>query len=223
MGLVRTIAEVIPLAVTVAFTMLPIIATLAVLVSSEHATRGFLLSAGYAAGLALVLGAATFGLLRSGTPRLGISPIVFVVAGILLLVLAAWRYVRRRHASTHPTKSPALLGRLENLSGPGAFAIGFQFAFHPENLLLTGAASTKIVTATLPAAGLVIVVAVFCLIGVSTVVVPSVVYALAGAGMKSALTRLRDWLLGHANAITCALLAVAGIALVAYGGWKFLS
>jgi hypothetical protein len=58
---------------------------------------------------------------------------------------------------------------------------------------------------------------------VSTVVVPSVVYALAGAGMKSALTRLRDWLLGHANAITCALLAVAGIALVAYGGWKFLS
>jgi hypothetical protein len=222
-GLARTIGEIVPLAVAVAFTMLPIIATLVVLVGSQHATRGFLLTAGYAAGLALMSGLATFGLLHVGLPRFDIAPAVFIVVGLLLLALCGLRFARRGRASTHPSRSPALLGRLQRLNRPGALGIGFQFAFHPENLLLIGAASTKIVAASLPGGGPAIVLSTFCAISVSTVLVPSIIYGVAGSSMKSTLERLRDWLLTNSTKITFALLCAAGLFLIAYGAWKILT
>ncbi len=219
-GLAGTIGEIVPLALTVAFTMLPIIATLAVVVSSQRATRGFLLSGGYAAGLGLITALATFGLDRIRVPDFKISPYISVFVGLALLALSGLRYTRRKRASTHPARSPALLRRLEGLSRPGALGLGFQFAFHPENLLLIGAASSKIVAASLPGGETALVVAIFCLIGVSTVVAPSAIYGRAGPKMKSELGSLRDWLIAQSTTITCVILAAVGVFLVIYGLWE---
>ncbi len=166
---------------------------------------------------------ATFGLLRVGLPKVDIAPTVFIVIGLLLLLLCGLRFIRRGRASTHPSRSPALLRRLQTLNRPGALGIGFQFAFHPENLLLIEAASTKIVAASLPGGGSAIVVGTFCAISVSTVLVPSAIYGIAGPSMKSTLERLRDWLLANSSRITFGLLCAAGLFLIGYGVWKILS
>ncbi|MFF1877879.1 GAP family protein [Leifsonia sp. NPDC058230] len=216
----RLLLELLPLALTVAFTLLPIIGTLIVLLSSGRASRGWLITAGYAMGLALTATAATIGLVRADLPALTGAGYVELAAGAALVVVGVVRYLRRRASPTHPANQSALARRLEHLSGGGAAAFGFQFAFHPENLVLVAAASTRIVAAELTPAETVVVIALFCAVAVSTVAVPTLLFATAGTRVRSRLAATRDWLLRNSSIITVAVLVLVGVVLIVIGVYQ---
>jgi hypothetical protein len=219
-GVLRLLVELLPFALTVAFTMLPIIGTLIVLLSSERASRGWLITAGYAAGLVLTMTAATVGLVRADLPHLTGAGYVELASGAALVIVGVVRYLRRRASPTHPANQSALARRLERLGGGGAAAFGLQFAFHPENLVLVAAASTRIVAAGLDAGQTVLVIGVFCAVAVSTVALPTALFALAGTRVRSALEATRDWLLRNSSVITSALLVLVGGVLIAIGVYQ---
>jgi hypothetical protein len=219
-GVPRLLVELLPLALTVAFTMLPIIGTLIVLLSSERASRGWLITAGYAAGLALTSTVATVGLVRTGLPDLSGGGFVELAAGAALVIVGVVRFLRRRASPTHPANQSALVRRLEKVSGWGAAAFGFQFAFHPENLVLVAAASTRIVAADLEPGQAVVVIGLFCLVAVSTVAIPSAVFGMAGTRVRSAFEATRDWLLRNSSIITSALLILVGGVLIVVGVYQ---
>jgi Sap, sulfolipid-1-addressing protein len=215
--MIPVLGQLTPLALTVAFTTLPIVATLAAILGSGKASRGWLLTGGYAVGIAIVLAVATYGTLRFVIPSNAGLWLVVLLAGIALLVLCAIRILRRRRDPAHPSNHSAVIARLERLSPGGALLIGLQFALHPENLVLIAAASTSIVHSDIGFADRVLAIAFFCAVSVSTVALPSAAYSASGAKVRPALERLRDGLLNHSRVITTVLIGAVGVALIAIG------
>lgn len=209
-------------ALVVAFTTMPVLSVLAVLLGTRRASRGLWLSAGYAVGLAVVFGIATLGVDRvSWVRRFYPTGLFNLVAGLLLILVAVawWFWDRRKKArATSSTANSKFLDWMGTLGPFSCSAVGFQFAFHPENLVLTFAAAGQVLNMRfIPAT---VVMVWFCLIGVSTVAVPSLIYAQSGDRARAWLESVRDWLQANGTTITVALLLAVGVALTAVGVYQ---
>lgn len=216
------VAEVLPFALTVAFTTLPVLLTLVVLLGTERASRGWLIAGGYAFGLAGVFILAAVGFVRLSVPRSPAVDWALVLSGAALIVVAAirWERRRRRQKSSHEETHNRLESRLRHVGSRGALLLGLQFAFHPENLLLALAASSRTIDADIWLQ--LIAALVFAVVGVSTVALPTLAFTIAGRRVKPALERLRDAILRHSAAVTDGLILLVGIVLVIVGIWELL-
>lgn len=206
-------------ALVVAFTTLPILSVVAILLGTRRASRGLWYAAGYAVGLAIVFGIALLGvdrvpLLRRFHP----TGLFNLVAGLLLILVAVlwWIWDRRKKSRAAPSASSNKFLDWMGSLGPFSCAmVGFQFAFHPENLVLTFAAANQVLNLRFISASVVMVW--FCAIGVSTVAVPSLVYARSGERARAWLESVRDWLQANGTMITVTLLFLVGLVLTAVG------
>ena len=203
------LAAVVGYAVVVAFTMLPVLTVIAVLLDTGRPARGWQLTAGYAVGLVALFVLASFGLAQLSLPRFRDAGGIEIVAGLLLLATAValgyW----------HPHRSTTKAHTAKPMTARRAVLVGLQFAVHPENLALTFAAAAHVsdlaTTQRLTAALL------FAAIGVSTVALPTFAFRLAGNRIRDRLDRLRHAILAHGLLITRVLLAACGVFLVALG------
>jgi uncharacterized membrane protein YidH (DUF202 family) len=224
--IVRPVVEqLLPLALTVAFTTVPIVVTLVVLVNFADAIRGWMVTAGYAVGLIIVLGAFTFGFLRIPAPS-GNSTIIAtveLVAGAALLTLGIIRIVRRKHQPRRVSSTPRLIAGLHHLSKPRSFALGLSFAVHPENLLLCAAASARILAGNIAFADRAFVIVGFAIVGVSTVAIPTAMYAVSADRVKPAMERAQNWLTRNSHSVTSIVLVVVGAVLIGAGGLHFVT
>ena len=213
-------ASITGYAVVVAFTTLPILAAIGVILGTRRASSGGWLAAGYAVGLAVVFVLAGLGAGRLRWPAWA-SPnaVVEVGAGIVLVVVAAvWALWERHRQLLGTPPSHRFLARVRRLGPLSCILVGFQFAFHPENLILTVAAASH--TAQTPWPGRALVVLWFCLVGVSTVLVPTFMYVASADRARARLESLHAWLGTHGVLITIALVFVAGLVLIAFGWWR---
>ncbi|WP_431278419.1 GAP family protein [Leifsonia poae] len=219
----KDVAEVLPFALTVAFTTLPVLLTLVVLLGTERASRGWLIAGGYAFGLAAVFMLAAVGFVRLSVPRGPAVDWALVLAGAALIVIAGirWERRRRRRRSSHVEKHNRLESRMQHLGARGALLLGLQFAFHPENLLLAVAASSRTIDADTWVQ--VVSALVFAVVGVSTVAIPTIAFTVAGRRVKPALERIRDAILRHSAAVTDGLILLVGLVLVIVGVWELLA
>lgn len=218
------LAAVSGYAVVVAFTTLPVLAVIAVLLDSGKASRGWAVTCGYALGLAVVFAAASFGLGQLPLPRLRVRGVTELAAGTLLLLLAAGLWLWRRHRAARRPRTEADHRRPRKahpLSSPRATFVGVQFAFHPENLALTFAAASHITELTWP--GRIATAVWFALVGVSTVAIPSFAFGVAGDRTRDRLAKLRTAIDTHSFVLTELLLAAVGALLVGLGLWRVLS
>ena len=215
------IGEILPLAVGIAISPIPIIAAILMLLSpqAKGTSVGFLI--GWVAGV--VIAVVGFTLLSSVLPEQAdsgsapVAGVIKIVLGALLLLLAV-RQWRSRPKPGEKAELPKWMSAIDSMTFGKALGLGFLLsAVNPKNLLLGASAGVAIGGAGLTVTQVVPVVIVFTLIGCSTVLVPVVGYLLAADRMASPLETLRAWLGAHNAAIMAVLLLVLGVSMIGKG------
>ncbi|NUL44515.1 hypothetical protein F7P69_04805 [Cellulosimicrobium funkei] len=221
MTLVTSLLAATGYGLVVAFTTMPVISIIAVLLGTKKTSNGVWLTIGYASGLAVVFVLAVAGVSELPWPHLRRPSGVFdVLAGILLVIVAGgwWLWSRRQPRAQARESDNRFMRWLASLGPTSCAMVGFQFGFHPENLVLTIA--TARTTIDLGWAMTLVVLAWFCLVGVSTVVGPTLMYASSGDRAAERLATLRDWIRVHGPTLTVVVLLLAGAALIGLGVWR---
>ena len=215
------IGDILPLALGVAISPIPIIAAILMLLSPKARVTsvGFLL--GWVAGI--VIAVTVFTLLASVLPRgetddsHPVKGVIQLVLGALLLLLALRQWRGRPRAGEEPAL-PKWMQAIDQVTFAKALGPGFLLsAVNPKNLLLAAAAGTDIGSARLDTGSIVIVIAVFTVIAASTILIPVVGYLIAADRLKAPLAALRGWLAKENAVIMAVLLLVIGANLIGKG------
>jgi threonine/homoserine/homoserine lactone efflux protein len=219
------IGQVLPLALGVAISPIPIIAAILMLLSPKARVTsvGFLL--GWVAGI--VVAVTVFTLLASVLPESAgdeSKPIQGTVqlllgAGLLLLALGQWR---KRPKAGETAAMPKWMQAIDKVSFPLALGLGFLLsAVNPKNLLMAAGAGVDIGNAALTVGETIGVIAIYALIAASTVLIPVVGYLLAAEKLRGPLDSLRVWLARENAVIMAVLLLVIGATLIGKGIGSF--
>ncbi|SDH35129.1 Threonine/homoserine/homoserine lactone efflux protein [Leifsonia sp. 98AMF] len=219
------IGDVIPLALGVAISPIPIIAAILMLLSpkARGTSLGFLL--GWLLGI--VVAVVVFTLLSSVLPQgdpdesKPILGTVEIVLGLLLLVLAVQQWRGRPKVGTEPAL-PKWMSAIDTMTGARALVLGFLLsALNPKNLLMGVAAGVAIGSDAQTTAETVVAVIVYTVIAASTVAIPVIAYLAASARMARPLESLRTWLVYNNATIMAVLLLVIGVVLIGKGLGEF--
>jgi len=215
------IGEILPLALGIAISPIPIIAAILMLLSP----RARVTSVGFLLGwvLGIVIAVTVFELLSSILPEddadasKPIQGTVQLILGVLLLLLALGQWRKRPKAGAEPVM-PKWMQAIDKITFPVALGLGFLLsAVNPKNLLMAVGAGLAIGEAELPVGEVVLVIAVFTLLAASTVLVPVVGYLLAADKLRGALDELRGWLSRNNALIMALLLLVIGVSMIGKG------
>ncbi len=215
------IGEILPSALGIAISPIPIIAAILMLLSPRAKGTSVAFLLGWVVGIVVAL--VVFTLLASIIPAsdpTAARPIagwITIVLGVLLLLLALQQWRTRPHVGQEP-ELPAWMKAIDSMNAGKGFGLGFLLsAVNPKNLLMAVAGGLAIGSAALTIGQTVITSAIFVLIAASTVLIPVVAYLIASKQMAAPLERLRVWLVHHNAAIMATLLLVIGVVLIGKG------
>jgi|tagenome__1003787_1003787.scaffolds.fasta_scaffold20932056_1 threonine/homoserine/homoserine lactone efflux protein len=218
----QVIGDLLPLAVGVAISPIPIIAVILMLLAPRAGgtSGGFLV--GWVVGIG---GATTVFLLLAGTLDLGhgdsqpstAASWIKLALGVLLLLLAVRQWRARPQHGADPAL-PKWMTAIDSFTAVKALGLGLLLsAVNPKNLLMSVAAGSTIAGGTLTAGQDVWSVVIFTAIAASTVAVPVLAYAVGRKRMAGPLESLRGWLTVHNVAVMATLLLVIGVVLIGKG------
>jgi threonine/homoserine/homoserine lactone efflux protein len=215
------IGDLLPLAIGIAISPIPIIAVILMLLSRKATatSTGFLL--GWVVGIVLVTVVVLVLVGQAGNTAGGepstLSSVLKLVLGAALILLAVRQWQGRPKAG-ETGAMPKWMDAIESFSFVRALLLGFGLsAINPKNLLLCLAAGTTIGAAHLPIGQVIVATVVFTLLACSSVAVPVVGYLAARDRMAAPLDRLRAWLTQNNAAVMAVLLLVIGTVLLGKG------
>jgi threonine/homoserine/homoserine lactone efflux protein len=215
------VGEVLPLAVGIAISPVPIIAAILMLLSPRAKGTSVGFAVGWVAGI--VIGVVVFTALSSVLPKpgeSGSSPVGGVIKialglGLLLLAVKQWR---SRPKKGETAELPKWMSAIDSMTFAKALGLGFLLsAINPKNLLMAISAGVLLGAAALPVGQLVIVIVVYTVIAACTVLVPVVAYLVATEKMAGPLESLHQWLAAHNSVIMAVLLLVLGASVIGKG------
>ena len=214
------IGEILPLAVGIAISPIPIIAAILMLLSprAKGTSVGFMI--GWLAGIVIAIVLSS--LLSSVIPpetggKSPVAGVIKIILGVLLLVLAIKQW-RTRPAKGNQASLPKWMSAIDSMSAVRALWLGFLLAAaNPKNLLLAIAAGVIVGSAGLTVGQTAVVITIFVLLAASTVLVPVFGYLVASARLAGPLDKLRQWLIDNNAVIMAVLLLVLGVALIGKG------
>ncbi|WP_400997527.1 GAP family protein [Agromyces sp. GXQ0307] len=219
------IGDILPLAVGIAISPIPIIAAILMLLSPKARATSVGFLGGWVAGIAVA--ATVFTLLSSVLPQgdaddsKPISAVMQLVLGIGLLLLAL-RQWRGRPGPGEEPPLPKWMSGIDAMGAGRAFGLGFLLAaVNPKNLLLGAGAGLAIGSAGLGAGPAAVVLLVFTVIAAASVAVPVIAYLVASDRMATPLERLRGWLVHNNATVMAVLLLVIGAVLIGKGIGNF--
>ena len=216
----EVIGEILPLAVGIAISPIPIIAAILMLLSprAKRTSVGFLI--GWLAGI--VVAVVLFTLLTSVIPQdnAGPSPVagvIKIILGALLLFLAIKQW-RTRPAEGEHASMPKWLSAIDSMTAGKALGLGFLLsAVNPKNLLMAISAGVIVGSADLAVGQIAVVIIIFVLLAASTVLIPVIGYLIASARLAGPLDKLREWLVENNALIMAVLLLVIGVSVIGKG------
>ncbi|MCB0876395.1 MAG: GAP family protein [Solirubrobacterales bacterium] len=212
------IGDLLPAALAVALSPIPIVGVVLILGSPRARTAGVAFAGGWVAGLlavsAIVIVVAGGGSGSGGDDGLGWLKIAL---GVLFAGLAAKQW-RGRPRPGEQAEQPAWMASIDQASPARAALLGAALsAANPKNLALTLAAAATIADSGLDSGDEVIAVAAFTAIG-SVSVVGAVLFRLAaGERADRPLEAIRRFMAEHNAAIMIAVLLVIGAKLIGDG------
>ena len=216
----EVIGEILPLAVGIAVSPIPIIAAILMLLSprAKGTSVGFLI--GWLAGIVVAI--VLFTLLSTvisqdaGAPS-PMAGIIKIILGVLLLFLAIKQW-RARPAEGREASMPKWMSAIDSMTPGKALGLGFSLAaVNPKNLLMAISAGLIVGGAGLTVGQTTVVIIIFVLLAASTVLVPVIGYLIASARLAGPLDKLREWLVGNNAVIMAILLLVIGVAVIGKG------
>jgi len=220
----QAIGEILPLAIGVAISPVPIIAIVLMLGTPRARSNGLAFALGWVAGLTIVGGA----LLAvasgnsendDGGPATWVS-LVKLALGILFLLLAL-RTWRGRPRGGQEVAMPKWMQAIDTFTTGKSLGFGVLLSgVNPKNLALTIAAGTTIAQTGISGGEAAGTLAIFILVGSLSILAPVVVYFALGPKATTILDELKTWMAAHNAAIMAVLLLVLGVKLIgdAIGG-----
>jgi Sap, sulfolipid-1-addressing protein len=215
------VGDILPLALGVAISPVPIIAVILMLFSARARSNGPAFLAGWVLGLALVgivvLALAGPAGAEDDAEPSTVASAVKLLLGLLLLLLAV-RQWRGRPEPGKEAELPGWMRAIDSFTAGRALGLGgLLSAVNPKNLALTIAAAATIAQAGLSGGGSATALAAFVVLGSASIAVPVVFYLLGGSGAKATLDGWKAWLGANNAAVMTVLLVVLGTVLLGRG------
>jgi hypothetical protein len=217
-GMGGAIGGVLPLAVGVALSPLPIIAVVLMLTTKKAGVNGPAFVLGWLAGLAVV---GTIMLLISGGasasneggPATWVSWVKMILG--LLLLAVALRQFRGRPKPGEDPALPSWMARIDSIRPPAAAGLAAVLAgVNPKNLLLAVSAAAGIAQTGISGGEQAVAYLVFAVLATLGVGAPVGIYLVMGERAAPLLAGLKDWM-GRNNAVIMAVLClVIGVKLI---------
>ncbi len=211
------IGDLLPSALAVALSPIPIVAVVIVLGTAGARTAGPAFAAGWIAGLVAVSVIVVL-LLGGGSDaeETGVSW-VKVAIGLLFWVMAAKQWQKRPKPGEEPAM-PSWMAGIDSASPARAALLGVALSgANPKNLALTLAASASIAEAGLTTADTAIAVAVFVAVGSSTVA-GAVLFHLVAPGVAARpLAAIKQFMSDNNAVIMMVVLLLLGAKLLGDG------
>jgi len=216
------IGEMLPLAIGIAISPLPIIAVILILTTPKARGNGLAFLGGWLLGLTVVgtvvlIVADAAGADTSSGPSRAVS-LIKLVLGLLLLFLA-WRKFHKRPGPGEEAPMPKWMTALDRFTPARSVAVGALLAGpKPKNLILNAAAAAGIAQSGIGGFQQAAVLILLILIGSIGIIAPVAVY-LAMGEEKSArvLGGWKTWLAANNATVMIVLFLVFGVVLIGKG------
>lgn len=208
----KPIADILPYAVAVAFSPMPIAALLLMLLSNKANLNSVAFLIGWVIGLAALIFAVSF-LVSSatGADHTAIKRLIDASLGILLLLLSLKELKLRTKTGT-PPKIPKWMSAIESFTPLKALAIGLALStLNFKNTPLGIAVGTTL--SRYSEQNQIIGFISYLLIASSTILLPTVGFLLFGARLQGSLENLKNWLVTNNATIMFVLFLILGCTL----------
>lgn len=213
------IGDLLPSAVGVALSPLPIVAVILMLATPRGRVNGPAFAAGWVLGLAVVcvlVVVVAGGADSDGGTRTGVDWLKLLL-GLALLAVAKGQWDKRPQRGETP-ELPKWMASLEDFDPARSFFVGAALAaVNPKNLALTLAGAATIAQGGLNAGGDVVAIVVFVVIASITIVTPVVAYLVMGDRAAQVLESLRSWMAANNATIMTVVCVVLAAKLVGAG------
>ncbi len=218
--MLQAILHVLPIAIAVAISSVPIMATILILLSPRRSESAVPFLVGWVLGIIVVVSLCALfaqAVPTSRSPRqpdtaVGIGEIV-VGAALVVGAIIAWFRARRNPSDA----MPKWLNSVSSLAPWPALGVAFALNFRPKGVLLGIAAGLAIRGDDLSLGQSVIAIAIYTIVGASTVAVPIIATLAAPARMEPRLVRARDWIARNSGAVTAVILVIIGVVIITTG------
>lgn len=224
--MLETLGGILPNAVAIAISPLPIIAVILLLMSpkSKQLGLGFLL--GWFVGILLATTVSTLlaGVIPEPDGEAGAQPVIAVVQLLLgaLLVLLGIRQWRSRPAPGTDAELPQWMSKLDSMNVGAVAGLALALAAaNPKNLLLAAAAGTQIGRSGLELGGVMIVIVVFTVVAALSIIVPVMITVIAPKQAAEVLAGIRTWLGANNATIMTVVLVILGAQVIGKGIGNF--
>ncbi|MGJ4845934.1 GAP family protein [Leifsonia sp. Le1] len=221
----QVIGAILPLAIGVAISPIPIIAAILMLLSPRARSTGVGFLLGWLVGV--IVAVTVFTLLAAVLPENDpdaskpIAGTIQLILGVLLLLLAV-RQGRSRPKHGEEPALPKWMSAIDSMTTGRGLLLGFVLAaVNPKNLLLAASAGIVIGSAGLSVGSEILAIAVFTVIAVISVAAPVIAYLVAADRMRGPLDALRGWLVHNNATVMAVLLLVIGVSVIGKGIGSF--
>jgi threonine/homoserine/homoserine lactone efflux protein len=210
------IGQVLPFAVGVAISPVPIIAVILMLVTANARVNGPAFIVGWIVGLSII-GVIVIGIVGAGGDSSGPPTWLLwlqAVLGVLLLLVAARQY-RGRPQDGDVAPTPKWMGAIDSFTPGKALGAGVLLsALNPKNLLLAVGAAATIEQTGASTGDEAIAYLVFALIASIGVATPVVLFFVLGDRAPALLDRMKTWMAQNNAVIMAVLCLVIGVKLI---------
>jgi threonine/homoserine/homoserine lactone efflux protein len=221
--MLAVIGQLLPLALAVALSTVPITAVLTILLSpGSRAGLPFML--GFLVGNIIVTTAFSLGLRAVPRPASKNTQVEFaifeLVLGAALIAYAVVVFARRRTSGPRD-ELPRWLRAVGNIRPGPAAGLGVLLTIRPKSLLLGAAAGLAIGPAHLSPGEFVVCIIVFIVIGTCTVTVPVIITLSRPATARRPLRAAERWIAHNSRTVTILVALVIGTVLIGNGLTRF--
>lgn len=217
----NVISLLLPQAIGVAISPVPIIAVILMLFSQRARSNGSAFLVGWVLALvvvgSIVLVLANLGKISAGGTPSTLAYVLKLLLGLLFLFLSINQWRSRPKEGEEP-HMPKWMATIDKFTAGRAFVLSALLAgVNPKNLGLTIAAALSIAQANVSGAQSWIALAVFVILASLTVAVPVLYYLIAGQSAEKTLNSWKSWLVANNATVMFILLLVLGVLLFGQG------
>jgi threonine/homoserine/homoserine lactone efflux protein len=215
------ISEVLPFAIGVAISPIPIIAVILMLFSNRAKVNGPVFLLGWVIGLSVVVAVvyAVAHAANAATDSTASDSVSWIKVGLGVILLGAARrqFAKRPKPGEAPTM-PKWMGGVDAMKPGAAFVLAIVCsAVNPKNLILAAGAAAGVAQVNDSVGDAVVALIVFVAIGSLSVAAAVGYYLFGGEKARAHLDDLKGWLSVNNAAVMTTLLLVIGVVLIAKG------
>jgi Sap, sulfolipid-1-addressing protein len=215
----EVLGRLLPIAVAVAISSVPITATIMILLSPNQRRSSLPFLIGWILGIAAMIVIFTLGAAAIPARATAHPQEILAIAQIVIgLALEAFALILWRRSAEQPSQElPRWLRAVGSLRGWQALGLAFVLNVRPKSILLSAAAGLSMRTQPLTVGESVVAIAVYTVISASTVGIPVIFTLAAPKKAEPRLIIVRDWIVKNNRIVTILIMVMIGFVIIGNG------